>query len=519
MLPKNATLPCLFFFALMLFYYSLTPGAIAGMGYSQENIEASNQIISNLAHWLTLRPATTTVVFPRHGLYEPILEIPFILVGRLAFGPSFAAADRGASLQPIVFTSFICTLILIWARRLTGSELWGYVLALTAALSTLFWPYAYIGLEPSQSLFLLLSGFTALSCDRKRGWPLTLAFACSCGLAVSVKSTGLFLIPAIAFLLFCYFRPVRVERGDRDYLDWKKVAAAIAVVATLYLVNDHRRALSATSQGGALAVFKTFGIRNPLAFFVNMFSLVVSVNKGLLIFSPPILLCLLALRRVFRERPRLAVFAILVLLGLMGGASMLWCWTDETWGPRYLHAAIGPLMVCLAVTRREFKFRWRKEIPLLILVISGMAVSFLGAVFYYGNLQGAAMMSSHATIEKLQYDPNWNHIRFNAQLMRIWLQTRAAGAAVKNEPWPPAEIRWYPGPNEAPLVETKQVDLNMYAVPLPAITRGTGPATFFLRVYRAGFVISFLLGAALLVWLGRKAARDDRRVNEIVSSP
>jgi len=35
-------LPCLFFLALMFFYYSLSPAAIAGMGYGRENIDAGN---------------------------------------------------------------------------------------------------------------------------------------------------------------------------------------------------------------------------------------------------------------------------------------------------------------------------------------------------------------------------------------------------------------------------------------------------------------------------------------------
>src|SRR6266404_3965494 len=397
-------LPCLFFLALIFFYYSLSPAAIAGMGYGRENIDAGNQILSNLWHWLTLRHATASVTFPRHGMYEPILELPFLALGRLVFGSSF---------------------------------------------------------------------------------------------------------------IFCYCRSVGSKPFEHSSIAPRKVVVIIAIVAALYLVNDHSRSLSATTQSGALGVLKTFGIRNPLFFFVNMYSLTVSINKGLIIYCPPILLALIALHRVHRESPRLAIFAGLALLGLMAGSSLLWCWSDETWGPRYLHAAIAPLLVSFAVTKKAVQFRFRKEIPLLVLVSLGVAVSFVGSLFYYGTLQRVATQTSQATIENFEYNPNWNHIRFNAKLLRLWFRGQTNGHLNEIEPWPPVQTRWYPFGGEGSYVETKQVSLGDYAIPQALMLQDSpGPHSLLSRLYRASFVMSLFLGSLMLVWAGRNALREDRFISK-----
>jgi len=448
-------------------------------------------------------------------MYEPILELPFLALGRLVFGSSFIVSDRCASLQPILLTSILCTLILEWVRRITASAIWAYVLAITAAFATLFWPYAYIGLETSQSLFVLLAGFMALSSKGRKGWLHSITFAILSGLAISVKSNGIFLIPAIAFVIFCYCRSVGSKPFEHSSIAPRKVVVIIAIVAALYLVNDHSRSLSATTQSGALGVLKTFGIRNPLFFFVNMYSLTVSINKGLIIYCPPILLALIALHRVHRESPRLAIFAGLALLGLMAGSSLLWCWSDETWGPRYLHAAIAPLLVSFAVTKKAVQFRFRKEIPLLVLVSLGVAVSFVGSLFYYGTLQRVATQTSQATIENFEYNPNWNHIRFNAKLLRLWFRGQTNGHLNEIEPWPPVQTRWYPVGGEGPYVETKQVSLDDYAIPQAMMLQNwPGPHSLRLRLYRASFFVSLLLGSLMLVWAGRRALREDRFISK-----
>src|SRR6266513_1202320 len=97
-----------FFLGLTLVYIAFSPTQISSMGYIGENIRASTQIISNLGDWFSFRLAETVVIWPRHGIFELIFEIPFLLISRLFFGPSPEWADHILSLQPIIAFSLLC---------------------------------------------------------------------------------------------------------------------------------------------------------------------------------------------------------------------------------------------------------------------------------------------------------------------------------------------------------------------------------------------------------------------------
>jgi hypothetical protein len=105
-LPKNLKPGLLFLIGLMLLYLSLSPGAILGMGYTGENVNASNQILAILGDWMTLKPTPRRVTWPRHGLFELLFKIPFLLPARL-FLVSKIPDCRKMYLSSLRFTSFI----------------------------------------------------------------------------------------------------------------------------------------------------------------------------------------------------------------------------------------------------------------------------------------------------------------------------------------------------------------------------------------------------------------------------
>ena len=98
-------------------------------------------------------------------------------------------------------------------------------------------------LVSARDLFVLLAGYLALANGRIRGWPKLLFFAVVCGLALTLKSTGVVLWPAVDRVAdpgSC--RSVRQSRGcDQDPLfcrafgDWgyckHLVATALAANA------------------------------------------------------------------------------------------------------------------------------------------------------------------------------------------------------------------------------------------------------------------------------------------------
>jgi hypothetical protein len=67
-------------------------------------------------------------------------------------------------------------------------------------------------------------------------------------------------------------------------------------------------------------------------------------------------------------------------------------------------------------------------VPLAALAIVGTAISFLGA-FYYYVLDFAAKKAGQNTLEWITGDYDWNHVQFNARLLRIWLSGHAGSLA------------------------------------------------------------------------------------------
>src|SRR5207244_460538 len=92
----------------------------------------------------------------------------------------------------------------LWLRKLCSPGM-SLLLSLTAAFGTMLWPYAYLGMETKQSLFVMLAGYLGLANGKIRGWPTLILFALVCGLALTMKATGIVMWPAFAYLILVQF--------------------------------------------------------------------------------------------------------------------------------------------------------------------------------------------------------------------------------------------------------------------------------------------------------------------------
>lgn len=458
MTPKPDRSAVILFGSLTLIYLALSPLSVKGMGYTSEQVEAARGLLTTFSQALRGDFATTALTWPRHGLLEPLLEVPFVLAGQLAFGASTRGEDLILSLQPILASALLCTIVFVWVRRIVASAASATMLALATGLTTMIWPYAYIGLETTQSLFLLLAAYLVLADDKPATSLRTLFFALSAGIAIGVKANGFVLIPAVSFLMA---------------IDWKRsgrarTAGAIAIVAAVFFLNEYCRDVSPLRTGGSRAVFQIYRQDGLLSVVLNVVYLFVAPNKGLLIYSPILVLALASLGRAYREDARVVIFALLALGGLVAGSAAVVSWADETWGSRYLHSAVAPFIICLGLAKRRLPMRARTEAPLLAAMMLGFAVSGLGVLFYYGSAALAATAASQNTLENIQHDPAWNPVRFHAVLLRVWMRSPNGGPVS----WPPQRHRWFPAPGESFAFQPSvTIDLRPYAAPQPYVLR------------------------------------------------
>ncbi|MCI0524365.1 MAG: hypothetical protein L0Y75_03795 [Acidobacteria bacterium] len=286
-------------------------------------------------------------------------------------------------------------------------------------------------------------------------------------LGVNVKTNGVFLLPSLCFLIYCYFTRNPGQKPGALRASLPKLSVLLTVIALIYTLNHYTSAKHwAGVEVGASAPFFEWLADNPLLMLFHAFSCFGSINKSLLIFAPVTALSLISVKRAYSKHPRIVIFSLLTLFGLLGGFSLLYMWAEETWGPRYLHSAIAPLILCLAGAVSDKPFRWRREITLLAVMVLGVAASFLGSFFYYGKLHDAATRSLHSTLEEIQHDPTLNHLRFNLALLKVWGRERL-GQPDRPEPWPPSRHWWFSRPPDAP--PEKTVELCDYADPQPLL--------------------------------------------------
>ena len=196
----------LLFAGLFGTYLAFSPGTVDGRGYVQEDLDSGLHMLKVITGWAHGRSAPPMVWSP-HGSVSVFFDLPFIEVGTLVATP-----DAMESIQLVLFTAALITLLYLWLLKVCSPGM-SLLLVLSAAFGTMLWPYAYIGLETKQSFFVLLTGYLALACGRIRSWPRLLLFAVCCGLSLTLKSTGISLLPAVVYLMAVQFKDEWREFG------------------------------------------------------------------------------------------------------------------------------------------------------------------------------------------------------------------------------------------------------------------------------------------------------------------
>ncbi len=234
--------------------------------------------------------------------------------------------------------------VFILVLRLRGSKRWAVELAVLFTAATLSWPYAKIGMETTLMLALVLTaaGAAGARADGKL-LPWTVA---GFGAGMALASKPYALPAAAALFVMLPFGSVSRERRMRLFAAVLGPLIAWAMASAWF---NWDRTGSILNAGQA-------PFRATLAAPLNFAGYFASPGKGLLLYSPLVLLGALGLPALWREQRRTAT-AIVATLGLLSAVVALTpYWTDETWGLRYIVAAAWLPLIAIpwwATTRRR----------------------------------------------------------------------------------------------------------------------------------------------------------------------
>lgn len=488
-LSRVHTTALILFLGLAASYVCLSPGSLAGRGYADEEIASGLRILEVTTAW-TKGHVVPAMIWSRHGALPILFDLPFLKLGKRVVSPDFML-----SFQPGLLTAALVALLFLWLRKLCTPAM-SLFLALAGAFATMLWPYAYIGLETKQSFFVFLAGYLALADGKIRTWIRLLIFAATCGIALSLKTTGVVLGPMVAFLLY-----------EQFHVNWRqqrsRILAAVLVIGSIWWLGHWSAGMYYGPLGAGAGNLRPWLIDSPFLFFSNVLGVFGSPTKGLFLYSPVLIACIYAIPCAYRKHRAIVIYALLTVSCTLGLLCVLKSPMDEVWGCRYMHLAIAPLILCIGAAWP--RFTWRSLTPLVALTILGVVISFLGAFYYYGARDVAMTDAGQNTLEWILGDGVWNTVQFHARLFGVWLAGTGHGPVL----WTPNHVWvWAPPPDA---MSWKSINLRDYCQPQSFMIRFWHvPKEGLVQRIFATYLSSLLAGVLLLIWAALRTMHDQR---------
>ena len=286
-------------------------------------------------------------------------------------------------LEPTVAAGTVVALNLLlvelgcsWTRSL--------LISLCYAFGTLAWYYSgVLFTEPVIGLCLVL-GLLCLRLYQRRGERRWVALAgVVTGVAVLMRWDSLLLgaAPMGIYLLLAVVRqerPLMARAFDLAGFGLP-IVAAMAVNLAYDLFRFHQ------ALGGAYKA-DPFGYSTPL--LKGLYGLWLSPGVGLFIYTPILLMSLVAARWFFQRWPMEAGLILALFLVRSVFYGRYWAWEGgATWGPRYLVPLIPLLLVPIAFLPRQ---RWL-ELAAIVLGSVGVLIQVLGQLVPYGLYYGTVV--------------------------------------------------------------------------------------------------------------------------------
>ena len=291
--------------------------------------------------------------YARAGLLQPLLEAPFFAVGHLAdqtVGHFSAFPNAYAFLW--FYNPFVAALgalalfALIYQTR--RSLRWATAIAFLYTVASIAWPYSKIGMETT-FMFAILAAFALGAWARRSpsalSWGLT-GFAT--GAAVATKAYALVALPSIVVLLWPAF--AGLARREKVRLALAGVLPVLAWGVAIAFYNWARF--------GSVTDFGYSESPLTLSAPLNFFGLLFSPGKGLIFYSPLVVLGALGVPRMWKADRSLTASLLVLFVSLTCISSVSIYWGDEVWGPRYIVPASWALLVPIAwwavtITRQQ----------------------------------------------------------------------------------------------------------------------------------------------------------------------
>lgn len=371
------------------------------------------------------------------SLFAP--AISYLIIPGYLIGKSLGSAQVGSFAVISIFALFNLFLVRAISMTLGAKRVAATLAGLVFLFATPAFTYGVTIYQHHVSTFLLLSGFYLLTRFKKSLWPLLVVwFVCALSIPVDYPN-AFFLAPigvaALGRIIWSeqvrgftklHFKPLGVVTfltaaiplslffwyNQLAYGNAFQLAGTVQQVKIIgedgLPVRDESASRNEVSQEST-----TVGFFDPRALIHGLYTLLLSADRGLIRFAPIVLLGLLALPKLYREKPSVVtlmiaiIFANIMLYGMWGDPYGGWAF-----GSRYLLPTYAMFSILLGLFLSEKKSAIFHGI-FVLLVIYSLSVNALGAVTTSRNPpKNEAIPLGDVTgrIEKYSFDRNWDYL-------------------------------------------------------------------------------------------------------------
>jgi hypothetical protein len=374
------------------------------------------------------------------GLPEAALMVPFYAVGA-ALDDAFDRPADGESFRELAMVFYepliaatAAALFALIVLRVRRSVPWAVAGGVLFTVATMAWPYSKIGMDTTVMLGAVLTLAGVVYARDGGTFPAVVA-GFGAGMTVAGKAyEGLAVIALLALLV-----PILRAAGTRRRV---LLIAAVTAPAALWAVAV---AWYNVSRYGSPFDFGQADFVPTLAAPINAVGYFVSPGKGLLWYSPLVILGLLGLKQLHARDRALARSIIAAVVAGTAVVAINTYWTDETWGPRYLLPVAWLLLIPIpfwAVTRRRRAILGAIAVLAVAVQLCGVLVTY-EASYLVGEALGqdprGALHGEPRTYfghDASRWVPGLSPLAINGALASSWLATSVG--------LPPIEFTYHP---------------------------------------------------------------------------
>lgn len=288
---------------------------------------------------------------------------------------STPSATMAAMVNPLAM-ALLMVVFFLFSNRIGGNRKWALVLTMLLGCCSIIWPYSSSYWTQPLTTLCLFSALYCLYRFKEESLHRYIVFA---GLLLGYSMLTRF--ETVLFVPWFLIYAVAVSYPDRSriFRTAGLILAASGFFVLLIMLWNYYRFGSMLNTGAGHQLYFSGTFRGNLT--TSIPANLIGLNRSIFLYSPPLLLGLLAFPALYRSRKILALVTTLIICtGLLLYSKITMWYGGISWGPRFL-VILTPFLL-LPASLIRFDARWKRWL-ILVLALAGVCIQSIAVIVPY----------------------------------------------------------------------------------------------------------------------------------------